>query len=262
MRQIESPGLVVRDFHVFYGKVEAVRGVSLALRHGEITAVIGPNGAGKSSLLNAVMGLLPCSGSVDLQGAEIAGLDAARRVRAGLSLVPELRELFTSMTVGDNLDLGAFPHRSDKAGNARRLDEVFGLFPRLAERRDQKASTLSGGERQMLALGRALMSRPNMLLLDEPSLGLSPLMVIEVFKSLLRLRDLGTTVLLVEQNARAALAIAEYGYVIEQGTIVMEGVSTVLESDPKIARSYLGGRSAAHGADEGTPLITRSTADP
>ncbi len=234
----------IKDLHVAYGKVEAVRAVSLHVDAGQIITIIGPNGAGKTTCLGAAMGLLPSRGSIMFDGEDIGRLGIEDRVERGFCLVPERRELFGDMTVSDNLMLGAYPHRRDRAGSKRNLDSVYDRFPRLAERRAQRASTLSGGERQMLALGRALMARPKLLMLDEPSLGLAPLIVREIFHIIASLRDLGVSILLVEQNARAALETASYGYVLETGSIVLHGTTGMLAHDPKVAASYLGGREA------------------
>jgi branched-chain amino acid transport system ATP-binding protein len=233
--------LSVEDLHVSYGKVEAVSGVSLQMQAGEIVTVIGPNGAGKSTLLAALMGLLPAQGKIRYQGSDCSGLLTEERVRRGICLVPERRELFTEMTVEDNLILGAYPHWRDRAAVGRDLAEVYVRFPRLSERRTQLAGTLSGGERQMLALGRALMTKPRLLLLDEPSLGLAPLIVREIFRVVTALRQLGVSILLVEQNARAALETADFGYVLETGSIVHSGKAADLIHDPKVVASYLGG---------------------
>jgi len=234
--------LAVEDLHVSYGKVEAVSGVSLDMQAGQIVTVIGPNGAGKTTLLAALMGLLPAKGGIRYQGNDCTGLLTEERVRAGICLVPERRELFTEMTVEDNLVLGAYTRWRDRAAVARDLDEVYARFPRLSERHTQLAGTLSGGERQMLALGRALMTKPRLLLLDEPSLGLAPLIVREIFRIVTALRDLGVSILLVEQNARAALETADFGYVLETGSIVHSGKAADLIHDPKVVESYLGGR--------------------
>ncbi len=233
--------LVAEDIHVAYGRVEAVRGVSLSMRTGQIVTVIGPNGAGKTTLLAALIGLLPSRGRVTYDGADLRRLGVEDRVERGLVLVPEQRELFADMSVADNLLLGAYAHRHDAAGLRRRRDDVFARFPRLAERRRQWAGTLSGGERQMLALGRALMSRPRLLMLDEPSLGLAPLIVRDIFHIIRGLRDLGVSILLVEQNARAALESADYGYVLETGEIATHGLASSLLHDPRVAATYLGG---------------------
>lgn len=234
--------LDVDEVAVAYGKVEAVRDASLRVDAGSIVAVIGPNGAGKTTLLNAIMGLLPVrEGSIAYDGASLARTDVEDRVERGLCLVPEKRELFAELTVADNLLLGAYSRRHPNAEVSRTREEVYGLFPRLAERRSQFAGTLSGGERQMLALGRALMSKPRLLMLDEPSLGLAPLIVQEMFRIIAGLRDLGVSILLVEQNARAALETADYGYVIETGEVVCEGPTAVLIDDPRVEATYLGG---------------------
>ncbi len=233
--------LETADLHVAYGKVEAVRGVSLTMQQGQIVAVIGPNGAGKTTLLGALIGLLPSRGLVAHDGVDLRRLDVEERVERGLCLVPERRELFGEMSVADNLELGAYTHRRDRAGTRRNLDMVYQRFPPLAQRRGQLAGTLSGGERQMLALGRALMARPRLLLLDEPSLGLAPLIVREIFRIVVTLRDLGVSILLVEQNARAALETADYGYVLETGEVVFHGEASALLHDPRIAATYLGG---------------------
>jgi len=236
-----SPLLDVRDLCVAYGKVEAVHRAALRVEQGRIVTVIGPNGAGKTTLLAALMGMLPARGSVSYAGQEITRVDAEQRVSRGLCLVPERRELFAAMTVEDNLVLGAF-HRYRKRDKtiAADFEQVYQLFPRLHERRRQLAGTLSGGERQMLALGRALMSRPRLLMLDEPSLGLAPLIVRDIFRVIAGLRETGVSILLVEQNARAALQVADYGYVLETGEIVLEGPSAELASNPRVIESYLG----------------------
>ncbi|MBE0622305.1 MAG: ABC transporter ATP-binding protein [Burkholderiales bacterium] len=233
--------LDVRDLCVTYGKVEAVHRVALSVKEGSIVTVIGPNGAGKTTLLAALMGMLHARGSVSYAGKEITRVEPEQRVSRGLCLVPERRELFATMTVEDNLVLGAF-HRYRKRDKAITADfeQVYQLFPRLHERRRQLAGTLSGGERQMLALGRALMSRPRLLMLDEPSLGLAPLIVRDIFRVIAGLRETGVSILLVEQNARAALQVADYGYVLETGEIAIEGPSADLASDPRVVESYLG----------------------
>ncbi|HYZ63102.1 MAG TPA: ABC transporter ATP-binding protein [Acetobacteraceae bacterium] len=234
--------LEVRGLSVWYGGIGAVHDVSIAVGPGQIATVIGPNGAGKTTLLNAIMGVHPGRGSVRFKGQDIGRLDVEERVRAGVCLVPETRELFASLSVLDNLRLGRFRFRGEGAAAARRaLDEVFALFPRLAERRDQHAGTLSGGERQMLAMGRALMARPDVLMLDEPSLGLAPLIVREIFRIIAGLRSGGSAILLVEQNARAALQVSDYGYVLETGRIALEGPSAGLADDARVVSTYLGG---------------------
>jgi len=237
--------LAVRDLRVAYGKVEAVHGVSLDVDEGRIVTVIGPNGAGKTTLLAAIMGLLPSDGDVELFGIPAQHMPVEQRVERGLCLVPERRELFGAMSVGDNIELGAFARRRDRSVSAT-CDEVYQRFPRLAERRTQLAATLSGGERQMLALGRALMARPRLLMLDEPSLGLAPLIVREIFSIIAVLKASGVSILLVEQNARAALQVADYGYVLETGEVVAEGASEALSVDPRVAATYLG-QGAASG---------------
>jgi len=231
--------LEVSDLHVAYGKVEAVHGVSLAVEEGRIVTVIGPNGAGKTTLLAAITGLLASRGEIAYAGQSVARMPVEQRVAQGLCLVPEKRELFAAMSVADNLELGAFQLRRGRSV-ARTRDEVYQRFPRLGERRSQLAGTLSGGERQMLALGRALMAQPRLLLLDEPSLGLAPLIVREIFSIIASLRAGGVAILLIEQNARAALQVADYGYVLEMGAVATEGASDVLSRDPRVAATYLG----------------------
>lgn len=233
--------LTVRDLNVCYGKVEAVYRASLNVDRGAVVSVIGPNGAGKSTLLNALMGLLPYRGSVEFLGKDMGKSDVEQRVGQGLCLVPETRELFAQMSVADNLELGAFTRfRRGDRGIGQSLEEVFTLFPRLKERRTQFAGSLSGGERQMLALGRALMSKPTLLMLDEPSLGLAPLIVKEILHNISGLRRTGVSILLIEQNARAALQISDYGYVLENGEIALEGPSSELSTNPRVIESYLG----------------------
>jgi branched-chain amino acid transport system ATP-binding protein len=234
--------LSVTDLHVSYGKVEAVTGVSLEMQTGHIVTVIGPNGAGKTTLLAALMGLLPSKGESWYEAQDLRILSTEERVRRGICLVPERRELFTEMSVADNLVLGAYTRWRDREAVQRDLQEVYERFPRLSERRGQLAGTLSGGERQMLALGRALMAKPRLLLLDEPSLGLAPLIVREIFRIVTGLRELGVSILLVEQNARAALETADYGYVLETGSIVHSGPAVSLMHDPRVIASYLGGK--------------------
>src|SRR5690606_33588607 len=202
--------------------------VSLSLRRGQIVSVIGPNGAGKTTMLAAIMGLLPCRGRLRFEGEDLQPLDVEARVERGMCLVPEKRELFGELSVLDNLQLGAFARRLRRDGLKRQLDSVFDRFPRLAERRAQRADTLSGGERQMLAVGRALMSSPRLLMLDEPSLGLAPLIVRDVLAMVRTLRDDGVSILLVEQNARAALETSDHGYVLETGEMALSGASADL----------------------------------
>jgi len=237
-----EPILEVNDLCVSYGKVEALHHVSLKVRPGEIVTVIGPNGAGKTTLLSAIMGVLPFTrGEIRYQGEVSRHIDIEQMVARGMTLVPEKRELFGDMSVADNLLLGAFMRRRLGFRDERdTLERVYGIFPRLRERLQQTAGTLSGGERQMLAVGRALMAQPKILMLDEPSLGLAPLIVREIFRVIGDLRDLGVAILLVEQNARAALQVSDYGYVLETGEIALAGPSDQLEDDPKVVESYLG----------------------
>jgi branched-chain amino acid transport system ATP-binding protein len=231
--------LEIGALSVAYGKVEAVRGVTLAVPAGAIVTVIGANGAGKTSLLNAAMGLIPSAGTIRFDGSDLAGIPVETRVGDGMALVPERRELFGTLPVEDNLLLGAY--RLGRRGSAAdMLDTVYARYPRLKERRRQMAGTLSGGERQMLALGRALMSKPRLLMLDEPSLGLAPQIVRESMRMIAALKDSGVSVLLVEQNARAALDIADRGYVMELGEIVLHGPAAELACDPRVIESYLG----------------------
>jgi branched-chain amino acid transport system ATP-binding protein len=233
--------LTVRDLQVSYGRVSALRGANIAVSAGEIATVIGPNGAGKSTMLNALMGLLPYAGRVELNGQPIDHLSTEDRVDEGVCLVPETRELFATMTVEENLLLGAFRRYRRGARNlAPDLEEIYGRLPRLKERRTQFAGTLSGGERQMLALGRVLMARPKVLMLDEPSLGLAPIIVRDIFRIIEDLKLTGVGILLVEQNARAALNVANYGYVLETGDQVLEGPSRQLAAEPRIVQAYLG----------------------
>jgi branched-chain amino acid transport system ATP-binding protein len=237
-----EPLLRLDGLRAGYGHVEVLHGVSLSVREGQIVAIVGPNGAGKTTLMSAVMGLLPRrGGKVRYLGAPAGPTEAL--VSAGAVLVPEQRALFADMTVEDNLLLGFYPRRRAGERDARpSMREVFAIFPRLEERRRQFAATLSGGERQMLALGRALMARPRLLLLDEPSLGLAPMLVREIFRVLVDLRVGGLSILLVEQNARAALQVSDYGYVLEMGEVSAEGPSTSLARDPRVLETYLGQR--------------------
>jgi len=238
--------LEVRGLGVSYGKVEAVRNISLAVTSGTIVSVIGPNGAGKTTLLAALMGLLPAKGELVYLGASARTLTVEQRVARGLILVPERRELFAAMSVADNLELGGFQRAMARERGWRSTqDEIYERFPRLGERREQLAGTLSGGERQMLAMGRALMGKPRLLMLDEPSLGLAPLMVREIFNIVADLRSTGVSILLVEQNARAALQISDYGYVLETGDLALEGPSAELAANPRVAATYLGQKVAA-----------------
>ena len=235
--------LQVRGLRAGYGKAEVLSGLDLKLPQGSVVTVIGPNGAGKSTTLNALMGILPASGAISFDGRDIIDVPLEERVMAGLALVPEKRELFSTMTVEDNLVLGGW--RQKRRGNGQWLEQlgrVYDLFPRLKERRDQQAGTMSGGERQMLAVGRALMSQPKVLMLDEPSLGLAPLIVREIFRIIERLRETGVSILLIEQNARAALEVADYGYVLETGAIALEGPARELAVDPRVIETYLGAK--------------------
>ena len=236
-----SAVLEVEDLRVGYGKVEAVHRASLRVEQGSIVTVIGPNGAGKTTLLGAIMGLLPSAGAVRYLGAELGARRVETRVALGMSLVPERRELFGGLTVEDNLRLGAFQRvRQGERGADSDFADVYRRFPRLQERRAQLAATLSGGERQMLALARALMGKPKLLMLDEPSLGLAPLVVREILRAIADLKKTGVSILLVEQNARAALQIADYGYVLETGEIALEGPARSLAENPRVLESYLG----------------------
>ncbi len=231
--------LEVAGLEAGYGGARIVQGISFVVPEGSIVTLLGPNGAGKSTTLRAVAGLLkPSGGSVTLDGTRIDGLAADAVVRRRLALVPERRELFPSLSVTENLALGAYT-RSDRAAIAADLDMVFTLFPRLKERRQQHARTLSGGEQQMLAIGRGLMSSPRYLLLDEPSLGLAPLLIAEIFRKLAEIRAGGTAILLVEQNAAAALNVADHGYVLETGVIELEGSAASLASDRAVRETYL-----------------------
>jgi branched-chain amino acid transport system ATP-binding protein len=233
--------LQVTDLHAGYGRAEVLTGLNLKLPKGSVVTVIGPNGAGKSTTLNALMGVLPARGQVLFDGQDVARATLEERVMMGLALVPEKRELFSTMPVEDNLVLGGW--RQMRQGNRQwreQLDRVYELFPRLKERRLQQAGTMSGGERQMLAVGRALMSQPKVLMLDEPSLGLAPLIVREIFRIIERLRETGVSILLIEQNARAALEVADYGYVLETGAIALEGPAAELARDPRVIETYLG----------------------
>jgi branched-chain amino acid transport system ATP-binding protein len=241
------PILKVTNMHAGFGKAEVLHGISLEVMPGGVITVIGPNGAGKSTTLNALMGLLKASGGIEFNGQAIDDTTLEERVMLGIALVPERRELFTTMSVADNLLLGGY--RPMKLGDRQwrdGLDQVYGLFPRLKERERQMAGTLSGGERQMLAVARALMGQPKLLMLDEPSLGLAPRVVKEIFNIIERLRESGVSILLVEQNARAALAVADHAYVLETGDISLQGPAGELAKDPRVIETYLGsGKSKA-----------------
>jgi branched-chain amino acid transport system ATP-binding protein len=233
-----EPLLHLGDIRVSYGKVEALDGVTVDVAAGSIVTVIGANGAGKTSLLNAAMGLVPSTGRIDIAGEAIRNRPTEQRLARGLALVPERRELFSTMTVIDNLTLGGYLRSRAEVKAA--LAEVYDRFPRLAERRTQIAGTLSGGERQMLAMGRALMGSPKVLMLDEPSLGLAPRIVADILDIVVRLKAAGVSVLLVEQNARAALAIADHAYVMELGKVTLSGPAKDLADDARVIESYLG----------------------
>ncbi|MEP7303559.1 MAG: ABC transporter ATP-binding protein [Caldimonas sp.] len=233
--------LNVRNLHAGYGRAEVLHGLTLTASAGKVITVIGPNGAGKSTLLNALMGALPGKGTIEYDGKPVGLLSLEERVMLGMALVPETRALFGTMSVEDNLRLGAW--RQFRLGNkdsSKDLNTVYMLFPRLRERRAQLAGTLSGGERQMLAVGRALMGKPSLLMLDEPSLGLAPLVVRDIFATIAALRATGVTILLVEQNARAALEVADYGYVLEMGEVALQGPAEELAKDPRVIETYLG----------------------
>jgi branched-chain amino acid transport system ATP-binding protein len=241
--------LQVTDLHAGYGKAEVLRGLSISAPAGSVITVIGPNGAGKSTLLNALMGLLPArfpaslptAGGLRFDGQDISRLTLEERVMCGLALVPERRELFASMSVEDNLLLGGWrPLKMKTPAWRDGIERAFALFPRLKERRAQAAGTLSGGERQMLAIGRALVGQPKLLMLDEPSLGLAPLIVRDIFSIITQLRASGVTILLVEQNARAALQVADHGYVLETGELVLQGPAAQLAGDARVIETYLG----------------------
>ena len=236
-----EPMLKIDNIDVYYGAIHALKGISLAVKEGEIVTLIGANGAGKSTTLRTISGLLkPKTGSITFLGQNIEGVRAHEIVKKGISQVPEGRRVFAEMTVMENLDLGAFV-RKDKAGIQQDLKHVFELFPRLEERKNQSAGTLSGGEQQMLAMGRALMSRPKLLLLDEPSMGLAPLLIKEIFNIIVDINKSGTTVLLVEQNANMALSIANRAYVLETGRITLSGSAKELAASEDVRKAYLGG---------------------
>ena len=236
-----QPMLKIDGLHVYYGAIHAIKGISLEVNQGEIVTLIGANGAGKSTTLRTISGLLkPREGTISFEGESIGGVPAHEIVKRGISQVPEGRRIFADMTVMENLDLGAFT-RSDKDGIKADLKTVFERFPRLEERKEQQAGTLSGGEQQMLAMGRALMSRPRLLLLDEPSMGLAPLLIREIFSIIVDINKAGTTVLLVEQNANMALSIAHRAYVLETGRITLSGAAKELAASEEVRKAYLGG---------------------
>ena len=233
--------LKVENLVVSYGMIEAIKGISFEVRDGEIVTLIGANGAGKTTTMQTISGLLkPTSGSITLDGTELTKIPAHNIVTLGLAQVPERRRVFTQQSVEDNLLLGAYT-RKDKEQIQKDLEEVYEWFPRLKERRKQMAGTLSGGEQQMLAMGRALMAKPKIMLLDEPSMGLSPLLVKEIFHIIEEINKKGTTIFLVEQSAKMALAIANRAYVLETGKITLEGTGAELASDPRVQKAYLGG---------------------
>ncbi len=237
--------LQVTDLHAGYGRAEVLTGLNFRLEKGQVVTIIGPNGAGKSTTLNALMAVLPSRGQVVFDGTDLSDVTLEERVMLGLALVPEKRELFGTMPVEDHLVLGGYRAMKQRVPDWKGgLERVYTLFPRLKERRTQLAGTLSGGERQMLAVGRALMSSPKLLMLDEPSLGLAPLVVREIFRIIETLREAGTSILLVEQNARAALEVADHGYVLETGAIALEGPAAELAGDPRVVETYLGSKKA------------------
>ena len=234
------PMLEVDNIHTYYGNIQALKGISLTVEEGEIVTLIGANGAGKSTTLWTIAGLLkPRQGKVFLEGEDLTNYKAHEIVYKGVAMVPEGRRVFAKLTVAENLDMGAY-HRSDRAGIAEDLERVFSLFPRLEERRNQVAGTLSGGEQQMLATARAMMARPRLLLLDEPSMGLAPVLVESVFETIQEINRDGTTILLVEQNAHMALQIANRGYVLQTGEIVLSDTADGLRQNPMVQKAYLG----------------------
>ena len=232
--------LDVKDLNVYYGKIHAIKNISLTVEEGELVSLIGENGAGKTSLLTAIMGQIPSTGQISFEGQAVHGNGTMEIVRNGMTMVPEGRRVFPRTSVMDNLLLGAYS-RKDKENVKGDLNKIFEMFPRLLERKNQLAGTLSGGEQQMLAMGRALMSRPRLLLLDEPSMGLSPRLVDQVFDTIVSINKSGTTIMLVEQNANQALRVAKRGYVIETGEIVLSDDADKLLSNPQVKEAYLGG---------------------
>jgi branched-chain amino acid transport system ATP-binding protein len=232
--------LEVENIHTYYGNIQALKGISLTVEEGEIVTLIGANGAGKTTTLRTISGLLkPREGKVTLEGEDLTDCKAHQIVYKGVAMVPEGRGIFAKLTVAENLDMGAY-HRSDRAGIAEDLERVFNLFPRLKERRNQVGGTLSGGEQQMLATARAMMARPRLLLMDEPSMGLAPVLVEDVFDRIQEINREGTTILLVEQNALMALQIADRGYVLQTGEIVLSDTADGLRQDPMVQKAYLG----------------------
>jgi branched-chain amino acid transport system ATP-binding protein len=238
---VKAPILTLEDVNVYYGAIWALKGINLTVGEGEIVSLIGANGAGKSSTLRAISGVIPVTkGRITYQGQELNKLPPHKVVRCGIAQVPEGRRVFANMTTMENLEMGAYT-RSDREGIRQTLESVLNRFPRLRERRNQIAGTLSGGEQQMLAIGRALMTHPRVLLLDEPSMGLAPLLVKEIFATIQEINAEGTTILLVEQNARMALQIAQRAYVLETGNIVLDGAASQLANHPEVKKAYLGG---------------------
>ena len=232
--------LTVENLHVYYGGIHALKGISFTVPRGKIVTLLGANGAGKSTTLRTISGLVkPQSGSIQLEGRDLGRLEPQSIVEAGIAMVPEGRRIFSRLTVRENLRMGAWI-RKDEAGIQKDMDQIFHLFPVLKERFSQRAGTLSGGEQQMLAVGRALMTGPKLLLMDEPSLGLAPMLVAQLFKTIRQVHDAGLTILLVEQNCRMSLKIADYGYVLETGTIVIEGSGQELSCDARVQRAYMG----------------------
>jgi branched-chain amino acid transport system ATP-binding protein len=235
-----APLLQVRDLEVAYGRIRAVRGISLEVAEGEIVTLVGANGAGKTTILRAISGMVPCTGSIVFRGRDLHGVAAHRRVALGIAHVPEGRGIFSNLTVAENLTIATWGRR-DRSGVRIDLERVHALFPRLAERAPQMAGTLSGGEQQMLAVGRALMSRGRLLLLDEPSMGLSPILVRDIFRVLREINAAGTTILLVEQNAHLALQLAGRAWVLQNGQVELAGAAAELAGDPRVREAYLGG---------------------
>ncbi len=232
--------LEVKDVHAYYGKIQALEGISLTVEAGETVSLIGGNGAGKTTTLRAISGLMPLrSGSITFEGKDLSGYKAHQLVSKGIAMVPEGRGVFARLTVEDNLDMGAY-HRNDKDSIAADMERMYGLFPRLKERRTQLAGTMSGGEQQMLATARAMMSRPRLLLMDEPSMGLAPVLVELIFSTITEINQEGVTILLVEQNAHMALQVADRGYVLQTGEIVLSDSAKALQHDPMVQKAYLG----------------------
>ncbi len=232
--------LEVKDVHAYYGNIQALEGISLTVNEGEVVSLIGGNGAGKTTTLRAISGLMPLrSGSITFDGEDLSKYRAHELVSKGIAMVPEGRGVFARLTVEDNLDMGAY-HRNDKDGIAADMERMYALFPRLKERRTQLAGTMSGGEQQMLATARAMMSRPRLLLMDEPSMGLAPVLVELIFSTITEIQKEGVTILLVEQNAHMALQVADRGYVLQTGEIVLSNSAKVLQHDPMVQKAYLG----------------------